>query len=73
MNCSRISKKLLFLLVVFLMTNHVNAQSLSYVKSLMEQGMYLDAAKRLRPLADGGNAEAQVMAAQLFFEGKGVY
>ena len=54
------------------MTNHVNAQSLSYVKSLMEQGMYLDAAKRLRPLADGGNAEAQVMAAQLFFEGKGV-
>lgn len=48
------------------------AQSVSYAKSLIEQGKYLEAAKQLRPLADGGNAEAQVLAAKLFFEGKGV-
>ena len=49
-----------------------NAQSLSYAKSLIEQGKYLEAAKQLRPLADGGNAEAQYLAATLFFDGKGV-
>lgn len=48
------------------------AQSVSYAKSLMENGRYLEAAKQLRPLADGGNAEAQYLAATLFFEGKGV-
>lgn len=47
-------------------------QSLERAKFLLEQGSYLDAAKQLRPLADGGNAEAQYMAATLFFEGKGV-
>ena len=52
--------------------NAAKAQSVSYAKSLIEQGKYLDAAKQLRPLADGGNAEAQVLAAKLFFEGKGV-
>ena len=49
-----------------------NAQSLSYAKSLIEQGKYLEAAKQLRPLADGGNAEAQYLAATLFFVGLGV-
>lgn len=33
---------------------------------------YVDAAKVLRPLAEGGNAEAQYMVAGLFYEGKGV-
>ena len=50
----------------------VKAQSVSYAKSLIQQGRYLDAAKQLRPLADGGNAEAQYLAATLFFDGKGV-
>lgn len=72
MNHSTIFKKLFLLLVVLLTTIHANAQSLSYAKSAMEQGKYLDAAKQLRPLADGGNADAQTMAAELFFEGKGV-
>lgn len=31
------------------------AQSVSYARSLINQVMYLDSAKRLRPLADGGN------------------
>ena len=50
----------------------IKAWSLSGVKSLMEQGSYLEAAKQLRPIADGGLAEAQKIAAQLFFESKGV-
>lgn len=33
---------------------------------------YVDAAKVLRPLAEGGNADAQYMVAGLFYEGKGV-
>lgn len=48
------------------------AQSVDYAKSLINQGKYLEAAKQLRPLADGGNAEAQAIASYLFFEGKGV-
>ena len=35
-------------------------------------GEYLKAAKILRPLADGGDARAQALAAQFFFEGIGV-
>ena len=50
----------------------VKAQSVSHAKSLIEQGKYREAAQQLRPLADGGNAEAQCLAAQMFFEGKGV-
>ena len=50
----------------------VKAQSVSYAKSLIDQERYLEAAKQLRPLADGGNAEAQYLAAWLFFKGKGV-
>lgn len=65
-------KRFLFSTLFLLTVVSMGAQSLSYVKDLIEQGRYIDAAKRLRPLADGGNADAQVMAAQLFFEGKGV-
>ena len=50
----------------------VKAQSLSYAKSLIEQERYLEAAKQLHSLADNGNAEAQYLAATLFFEGKGL-
>ncbi|MBQ9637342.1 MAG: sel1 repeat family protein [Prevotella sp.] len=65
-------KKYLLLLITLLMTSNIYAQSLYTAKSYIEQGRYLDAAKQLRPLADGGNAEAQYLAAKLFFEGKGV-
>ena len=53
-----------------LITYSINAQSLNRVKTLLEQGQYREAAVMLRPLADGGNAEAQFIAAQLFFEVK---
>lgn len=49
-----------------------SAQSLNDVETLLDEGRYLEAAKLLRPFADGGNAKAQAMAAELFFEGKGV-
>ena len=49
------------------------SQSMSWVNYYMEQGDYLNAAKELRPLADGGNAEAQLLAAKLFFEGWSMY
>lgn len=49
-----------------------HAQSMYWAKQYYDQGKYLEAAKQLRPLADGGNAEAQIMAAKMFFEGKGV-
>lgn len=67
-------KKTLIMLAVmlFLTALQAMAQSVSYAKSLIEQGSYLEAAKQLRPLADGGDAEAQYLAATLFFEGKGV-
>lgn len=58
--------------ILFLIVCHAGAQSLDRVKYLLEQGQYRDAAVMLRPLADGGNAEAQYMAAKLFFEGMGV-
>jgi hypothetical protein len=63
---------LLLVYIFFLACNQSNAQSVNYTKSLIEEGRYLDAAKMLRPLADGGDAEAQYLAAKLFFEGKGV-
>lgn len=65
-------RKLICLLMALVVSLGLRAQSVSYAQSLINQGRYLDAAKQLRPLADGGNAEAQVLAAQLFFEGKGV-
>ena len=65
-------KSILLVLALLLCVNGVFSQSVSYAKSLINQGKYLDAAKQLRPLADGGNAEAQYLAATLFFDGKGV-
>lgn len=62
---------LTFFLLVF-SSVLTQAQSIDRVRDLIESGEYLDAAKMLRPLADGGDAEAQVIAAGLFFEGKGV-
>lgn len=47
----------------------MSAQSLGTAKMYIEQEQYVNAAKQLRPLADGGNAEAQYLAAKLFFEG----
>lgn len=64
--------KKLFLLLLLACTTSIYAQSLSIVESLLQQGRYTEAAKQLRPLADRGNAKAQLYAAQLFFEGKGV-
>ena len=49
-----------------------SAQSVHSAETLIKNGKYLEAAKQLRPLADNGNAEAQLLAAKLFFEGKGV-
>ena len=66
-------KRVTLILGLYMITMlSMHAQSVSYAQSLINQGRYLDAAKQLRPLADGGNAEAQLLAAQLFFEGKGV-
>lgn len=67
-------KKILTLLAAMfcLSVTQLKAQSVSYAKSLIEQERYMDAAKQLRPLADAGDAEAQYLAATLFFEGRGV-
>ncbi len=58
--------------VLFAVALSAVAQSLNAAKHYLEQGNYVEAAKKLRPLADSGNAEAQYIAALLFFEGKGV-
>ena len=63
----------LFIYVLLLMVaSTVSAQSLYRAKQLIKEGEYLEAAKMIRPLADGGNADAQYEAAKLFFDGKGV-
>lgn len=62
----------LSLIIVCWCALSVSSQSLDKAKQYYEEGNYLECAKQVRPLADGGNAEAQLMAAQLFFEGKGV-
>lgn len=49
-----------------------HAQSMYLAKHYYENRRYLEAAKQLRPLADGGDAEAQYMAAELFYYGRGV-
>lgn len=49
-----------------------HAQSMYLAKHYYENKRYLEAAKQLRPLADGGDAEAQYMAAELFYYGLGV-
>lgn len=50
----------------------LEAQSMYMAKHYYEQGNYLEAAKQLRPLADGGDAEAQTMASRMFLNGQGV-
>ena len=63
-------KKKCFLLIVVLslLCFSLRAQSLSYAQSLIDEGRYREAAVIIRPLADGGNAEAQLMAAKMFYE-----
>lgn len=61
----------LFTILCFF-AQRAQSQSMSTVKYYLGQENYIEAAKALRPLADGGNAEAQLLAAKLFFEGKGV-
>jgi len=48
------------------------AQDIDHIKDLIEDGKYQQAARMLRPLADGGNSKAQYLAATLFLKGKGV-
>ena len=64
--------KLLVSMVLLICGGTVCAQSIYRAKSLISQGKYVEGAKVLRPLADGGDAEAQYLAATLFLEGKGV-
>lgn len=59
------------LLTLFSFVN-IKAQSYEMALDYYNTGEYLQAAKILRPLADGGDARAQALAAQLFFEGYGV-
>ncbi|MDO4165211.1 MAG: tetratricopeptide repeat protein [Bacteroides sp.] len=63
----------LFIAVVFF-EGLLNAQSyqLNKAKSLIANKQYTEAAKTLRPLADGGDAEAQYLAGTLFLDGLGV-
>ena len=68
MKIIRLSVCVLLLIVASI----VCAQSLDRVNELIGQGKYREAAVLLRPLADGGNAEAQYLAATLFLEAKGV-
>lgn len=67
-------KKLLLSFVCTLMACTMYAQNhdLERAKSLIRYNRFTEGAKLLRPLADGGDAEAQYMAAQLFFNGTGV-
>ena len=65
-------KKMTVLLLLMMAGGLANAQSMYLAEEYYNQGKYYEAAKQLQPLADGGNAKAQVMAAGLFFEGKGV-
>lgn len=62
----------LLTVVLCLYAMQLKAQSVCYAKSLIEAERYLEAAKQLQPLANNGDAEAQYLAATLFFEGKGV-
>ena len=63
--------RLLFLTFTLLGTMCVRAQSPMWMaKEYIKEGNYQAAARQLRPLADGGDAEAQLLAAKLFLEGK---
>lgn len=48
------------------------SQSINRAKDLIAKQQYKQAAIELRPLAEKGDAEAQTLAAQLFYDGKGV-
>lgn len=65
---------LLFIVTIALLSVPTTsmAQDIDHIKDLIDDGKYQQAAKMLRPLADGGNAEAQYLASTLFLEGKGV-
>jgi len=66
-------KKLLLSFVLSFAACALHAQQdLERVKSLLNRAQYEEGARLLRPLADGGNAEAQLIAAELFFKGLGV-
>ena len=61
----------LFIIVLALtLGSTVRAQSVAQAREYIRQERYIDAAKILRPLADGGDAKAQYWAARLFLEGK---
>lgn len=61
-----------FFTLLLSLSSFAQQGNLNRAKQLINQEKYLDGAKLLRPLADGGNAEAQELAAWLFFSGKGV-
>ena len=67
-------KRLAITFLLFTLTMAIYAQSweLRMAKQYIENGDYKSAALKLRPLAEGGNAEAQYLAAGLFMEGNGV-
>ena len=66
--------KIILLGISLMFAFDVSAQQydLKRAKSAIDKGEYTEGAKILRPLAEGGNAEAQQLAAWLFFSGKGV-
>lgn len=65
-------KVLLFIALLVAACINMKAQSLGDAISLRNQGRFLEAAKVLRPLADGGDSQAQALAATMFFKGEGV-
>jgi hypothetical protein len=72
MKVTKQSLRIMIVALLAIMVSQVSAQSLYKAQSYIKDGKYLEGAKELRPLADGGNSEAQYLAALLFMEGKGV-
>ena len=67
------SRLILFIMFLFsIAAAYPQSANIKRAEQLINNEKYLEAAKLLRPLADGGNAEAQYLAAGLFVEGKGV-
>ncbi|MBR1556742.1 MAG: sel1 repeat family protein [Prevotella sp.] len=65
-------KKAIMMFLLWGICGMAHAQSMYWAQRYYDEGKFLEAAKQLRPLADGGDADAQYMAGLLFFEGKGV-
>ncbi len=67
-------KRTFALSAIFFAVIQISAQNInmSQVKHLISIGYYRDAAELLRPAAEGGNAEAQMLAGSLFEQGLGV-